>query len=121
MSSDLSKDISNINDSAKEYFKTKVDLVKLSFLEKSTKLTSLLINLWILISLLIWILIFVFAAFAVWYGDKYHNYTEGILISGGILLLIAIIFMVFRKYLVTDSVLRQYSKIMFDNTENEKK
>lgn len=120
MSSDLSKNITKINKSAKKYFETKVDLIKLSFLEKSTRFTALLINLWILGSLFILIIGFLFAAFAIWYGSKYGNYAEGMLIAGGLLLLLALIFVVFRKRLVTNTVLRHYSKIIFDESNDDK-
>lgn len=120
MSRNLKKDISNLNDSAKDYFQIKVDLIKVSLLEKSTRLTSLLINIWILVSLIIWLLGFVVAAFAVWYGNTYSNYTEGLLIAGGLILFAALLFVILRKKIVTTSVLQHFSKIIFDDENNEK-
>lgn len=119
MSSDLTKNISTINNSAKKYFETRVDLLKLSLLEKSTRLTSMFISLWILGFLLVLTVGFLFAAFAVWYGSEYGNYWGGLLIAGGGLLLVAVIFAVFRKSLVTSSVLRHYSKIIFDESNED--
>jgi len=63
MSNKLKKDFSELNDSTKEYLQTKVDLIKVSFLEKSTRLVSFLINILLLRSILIWILGFAVAAF----------------------------------------------------------
>lgn len=120
MSNKLKKNISKLNDSTKEYLQTKVDLIKVSLLEKSTKLVSFLISMWILVSILIWILGFAGAAFAVWYGKTYHNYTEGLLIAGGIMLLIALLFIALRKKIVTTSVLQHFSEIIFDDENNEK-
>ncbi len=120
MSKNLKKNISKLNDSAKEYFQTKVDLIKVSLLEKSTRLTSFLINIWILASLIIWILGFAIAAFAAWYGKTYNNYTEGLLIAGGLMLFAALLFVIFRKKIVTISVLQHFSKIIFDDENHEK-
>ena len=120
MSRKLTKDITGLNNSAKEYFQTKVDLIKVSLLEKSTKLTSLILNIWILVTLIIWILAFAAAAFAAWYGEVYGNLAEGLLIAGGVLLLITLLFVLFRKNIFTTSILRQYSKIIFDDENDEK-
>jgi len=119
MSKSLKKNISKINNSAKEYFQTKVDLLKLSFLEKSTRLVAFLINIWVLISLLIWILGFAVAAFAIWYGKTYDNFTAGLLIASGLMLLIAFLFIVFRKNMVTTMVLQHFSKIILEDENNE--
>lgn len=119
MSNDLTKNIAKLNDSAKEYFQTKVDLIKLSLLAKLTRLTSLLINVWIIATLIIWIIIFGVAAFVVWYGENTGNYFGGLLIAVGTIIMLMILFVIFRKNLVTSFVLRQYSEIIFDD-ENEK-
>ena len=120
MSNNLKKDISNLNDSAKDYLQIKIDLIKVSLLEKSTKLISFLINMWILASILIWILGIAVAAFAVWYGKTYNNYTEGLLIAGGFMVLAAVLFIIFRNKIVTTSVLQQFSKVIFEDENNEK-
>lgn len=119
MSKNLTRDISNLNSSAKKYFQTKVDLIKISLLEKSTKLTSFLVNLWILATLLIWTIAFFAAAFAVWYGKTFNNYSEGLVISGGFILLIMLLFILFRKRIITTSVLQNYSEIMFEDEKNK--
>lgn len=119
MSNDLTKNISKLNDSAKNYFQAKVDLIKISLLEKFTKITATLINILILVLLIVWMLGFVVAAFAAWYGETYNNYPKGILIAAGIMMLLVLLFIVFRKSIITTSVLRYFSSVIFD--ENEKK
>jgi hypothetical protein len=101
MSNDLTKKISKLNDSTKEYLQTKIDLIKVSLLEKSTRLTSFLINIWIIVSLFILIFGFAVATFAVWYGKTYNNYIEGLLIACGLVLFVMILFVLFRKKIVT--------------------
>jgi len=120
MSNDLTKNISKLNDSAKNYFQAKVDLIKISLLEKSTKITAMLINILIFILLIFWMLGFAVAAFAAWYGNTYNDYPKGILIAAGIMLILVLLFIVFRKSIITTSVLRYYSRIIFED-ENEKK
>jgi hypothetical protein len=120
MSKNLTKNISELNDSAKKYLQTKVDLIKVSLLEKSTKLASFLINILILVWLLIWVLGFAVAAFAVWYGKTYNNYSKGLLIAGGIMLFTVLLFIIFRKNIVTTAVLQYFSKIIFEDENDEK-
>ncbi len=120
MSNDLTKNISKLNDSAKNYFQVKVDLIKISLLEKSTKITAMFINILIMILSIFWMLGFAVAAFAAWYGKTYNNYPKGILIAAGIMLILVLLFIVFRKNIITTSVLRYYSRIIFDD-ENENK
>jgi hypothetical protein len=115
MSKDLTKNITALNDTAKEYLKTKVDLVKISLLAKSTKLTAALINIWLIATFAIWILTFAAAGFVVWYGEAYQNYSEGFLIAGAFLILVFILFIIFREKIVTNPVLRNYSNIIFED------
>ncbi len=119
MSNDLTKNIAELNSSAKEYFKVKVDLIKISLLEKTTKLTAVLINFWIITTLLIFVLTFVVAAFAVWYGMTYNNFPGGLLIAGCFLLLVTLLFYVLRKKIITTTVLRYYSEIILNNENDE--
>ncbi len=118
MSNNLENNIAKLNESAKEYIKTKLDLLKVSFLDKLTKLTATLINIWLIATFAIWILTFAAAGFVVWYGQTYHNYSGGFLLAGSFLVLILLLFIIFRRRIITTPVLRHYSEIIFDD-ENE--
>lgn len=117
MSSELTKSIGELNNSAKKYFQTKVDLVKISLLEKTTRITSFMITFWVLLTFLIWIVVFIAAAFAVWYGTAYQNYTEGLLIASGGLFAVSLLFILFRKKIITPSLLKNFSEIIFEDED----
>lgn len=117
MSNDLTTSIGELNHSAKQYLQTKVDLIKISLLEKTTKMTSFLLTSFVLAMVLIWITVFIAAAFAAWYGKTYNNYYEGILIAAGGLFILAIIFILFRKQIITPPLLRNYSEILFEDED----
>ena len=58
------------------------------------------------------------SAFAIWYGQAHQNFVEGVLIAGGGLILIAALFILFRKAIITTSVIRNFSEIMFEDEED---
>ncbi len=119
MSKSLEKNFAKLNDSAKDYLKTQVDLIKVSLLAKLTKLTAALINIWVIITFAILILIFAAAGFVVWYGQTYHNFSGGFLLAAGFILLIMLLFIIFRRSIITTPVLRHYSEIIFEDDDND--
>lgn len=119
MGKDLSDDLMELNDSVKNYLNTKVDLVKLTFLEKITRFTSFLISFQILILCVFVIVTFLAVAFAIWYGQEYDNLVDGMLIASGFLLFLALVFIPFRKKLITSNLLRNFSKILFEEDESK--
>jgi len=120
MSKNLTDNIGELGGSAKSYVQAKIDLAKLTLLEKVTRFTSHLFSM--IVIMLFSMLIFGFgaAAFAIWYGQTYNNYFEGVLIAGGCLIVMALIFILLRHKIVTNPVLKNFSDILFDE-ENEKK
>ena len=120
MANKLSKNLDDLNHSAKEYVKTKIDLAKITLLEKSTKLSSFLIAFWILVTFLCWVVVFLAAAFAVWYGMENDNFQLGLLIAAGILFCFGLLIFLLRNQLVSGVFIRNYSKIIFEeDDENE--
>lgn len=120
MSKDLTKNLGELNGSVKSYVQAKIDLVKLRFLEKTTRLTSYLFTFLVVLMFLMLVIGFAATAFAVWYGETYNNYVTGLLIAGGVLILLALIFILLRKQIVTTSVLKNFSEILFEEDDEEK-
>ena len=118
MSNDLSKNITELSDSVKNYVQTKVDLFKLSLLKKTSRFATYLFSFLIVVLFTTLILTFVAAAFAVWYGKTYDNYVDGVLIAAGCLFIIGTVFILLRKSIITSSVIRNFSEIMFGEEEN---
>ena len=119
MSNELAKNLGELNGSVKNYVQAKIDLLKLSFLEKTTRITAYLINYVVVILFSILVIGFGAAAFAIWYGESYDNYIEGVLIAGGILIISGCIFVVFRHKIITTSIIKNFSEIMFADEEEE--
>lgn len=117
MSKELTKNLGELNGSVKSYVQAKIDLVKLTFLEKTTRFTSYLFNFLVVLMFSMLAIGFAAAAFAVWYGETYNNYVEGMLIAGGVLILTALVFILLRKQIVTGSVIKNFSKILFEEEE----
>lgn len=115
MNKDLKSNLGELNASFKEYAQTKIDLLKLSLLEKTTKFTSYLFVFQIIVKFAILIVGFGAATFAVWYGETYDNYVIGLLIATGLLIVLALIFILFRKQIITNSILRNFSEILMEN------
>lgn len=119
MSKELTKNLGELNGSVKNYVQAKIDLAKLSLLEKATRFTSYLFNLLAVVLFSLLIIGFAATALAVWYGQTYNNYVEGLLIAGGSLILIALIFYLLRKKIVENSVIRNFSEILFDDEKKQ--
>lgn len=119
MKSDLSDSFSELNKTSREYLKTQVEIIKLSFLEKVTKISAFLISSVVL--LVFGMLIFLFAAlaFVVWYERMYGDYLTGLLIVLGLVVIMAILFIIFRNSLVTSKVLRTISSILLESAEED--
>ncbi len=117
MSKDLKKDLSELSDSVKDYLQVKVDLLKLTFLEKTTKMASFLVGLQIIVWFVFIIFILVIAAFLTWYSQTYHNLLNGIYISAGFVVLIGLIFVLVSKYFMSTMLVRNFSKIIFEEDE----
>jgi uncharacterized membrane protein YqjE len=119
MSKELTKNIGELNGSVKSYVQAKIDLVKLTLLEKATRFTAYLFNFVIIVLFAVLIIGFAAAAFAVWYGQTYNNYFEGVLIAGGCLIVVALIFILFRKRIVTNPIISNFSDILFEDQEKQ--
>ncbi|HKJ42620.1 MAG TPA: hypothetical protein VKA27_11040 [Sunxiuqinia sp.] len=120
MSKNLSDNFNELSEITKKYIQARIDLVKLSFLEKATHVTAYLIDSLVLILLIALIILFALAAFVAWYGQTYHDYLTGLLIAIGILVVITVLFLLFKKRIVTSAVLRGYSSMLFDEEEKKK-
>jgi uncharacterized membrane protein YdjX (TVP38/TMEM64 family) len=119
MSGKLSKNIAELSSAVINYLQVKVDLTKLSVLEKTSKFATYFFNLLVVILLSVIILAFGAAAFTVWFGQTYDNYFGGTLIATGSLIVVALIFLLLRKRIIGNSVLRNFSEIMFEEEEKE--
>ncbi|QGY42299.1 hypothetical protein GM418_01085 [Maribellus comscasis] len=120
MSNKLTNNIAELNDSVKQYVQVKFDLFKLLLLKKTSTFVSYLLSYLVIILFSVIIIMFLGAAFAIWYGQKFNNYVEGVLIATGFLVLIAVLFIIFRKKILTNALLSNFSEVLFDDENQEK-
>lgn len=120
MSKNLTENIGELSGSVKNYVQVKIDLAKLTLLEKVTRFTSYLFSVIVVMLFLIFAFGFGAAAFAVWYGQTYNNYFEGVLIAGGSLVVLAFLFVLLRHQIITNPLIRNFSIIFFDDEEEKK-
>lgn len=115
----LQNNIAELSQTAKDYFQVKVDLVKLMLLKKVSNSLSFLLLSVIIILLFALILTFAGAAFIIWYGATYQNYLHGALFVVGFLILVALVFIIFRKKILTSIIFHNISNILFDDNDDE--
>jgi len=119
MGKDLSDNLVELNETVKDYVQTKLELVKISILEKITKLTLYLISFQVIILLIFLFVTFLTTAFVVWYEQNYQNILVSLLIvSGGLILIGILFFTVFRKFIVKN-LLSNLSEILFEEDESK--
>lgn len=112
MSKDFTESIGQLDSSVRNYVKVKLELIKLTILEKAAKIISVIYVLLIVMFFFLLIIATGVAAFAVWYGETYNDYVGGLLIAGGGLLLVTILLVVIGKKLISNGIIRALSSFM---------
>lgn len=119
MSKDLISNITELQTAVKSYVQTKIDLIQLSFVEKSARFVSVLISSLVVILMAALVIGFVTAAFVVWYNQTYHNLIDGLLIGAGFLVCLLVIFILSRNKLVTTFMVRYFSEILNEADDDD--
>ncbi len=113
----LSDNLAEITAAVKSYINTRIELLKLTMLQKITKAGTFMLTFVSVVVALFSILIFLMFAFSFWYGEKTGSLSQGFLISAGIFLLISIVILIFRKALFSKPLVSIFSHILFFNDE----
>lgn len=117
MSKDLSDNIVELNEAVKNYVQTKLDLVKLSLLERITKFILYVITIQIAILFIFLIITFLATAFVFWYEQTFQSIFIGLLIALGFILILGLLFFIFQKKLITKNLIKNFSEILFSEDE----
>lgn len=117
MSKDLSDNMLELNEAVKNYVQTRLDLVKITILEKIAKFSLYLISSLIVILFMFLILACIGTAFIIWYQQTYGNIFVGLVIALGFLILTCLLFIRFGKKIIMKNVLQNVSEILFDEDE----
>ncbi len=119
MSKNLSDNFNELSDVSKRYVQARIDLVKLTVLNRATGVTTYLLGNFILSLGGALILFFGLAALVVWYGQTYQDYLTGLLLAIGVLVVLTVLFALLKNKLLTTIVLRKYSSMFFDEDDEE--
>ncbi len=103
-----------IFDTAKAYGKTQRLLFKLYLVEKVSRTGSMFISSIVASVLAGILLVFLTFAFSFWYGEKFGSLSTGFLISAGFYLLLFIIFIILRKPIVENQVVKKATDIFLE-------
>ena len=117
MSKDLSDNMLELNEAVKGYIQTRLDLVKVTVLEKLVKFSLYLITFLIVVLFIFLIIACITTSFVIWYEQTYHNMLIGLLIALGFLISTCLFFIVFGKKLIIKNVLQNISEILFEEDE----
>jgi len=108
----LSKNVAEIFDIIRGYLTARIDLWKLTLLERISLIGSFFISSVILILIAAFGLLFFSFAFAFWYGNNYGDLAAGFLIITIVYVVIGILFYLLRKALIVRPVIRSLSAII---------
>jgi hypothetical protein len=110
----FSESISTLSDHVKEYINLRTDLLKLILVEKLSRITSLLLLILLVIVILMFGGVFLGLAFVLWYGQHAGPMWAGALIVTGVLILMGLLLILFRKRLLLNPVIVELSKIIME-------
>ena len=114
---DISENFSEINALIKNYLNARIDLMKLSFLQKLAKSGTYLLTFISIIITVFTIAIFLMFSFSFWYGENVGSIAVGFLISAGVFTILLFFQYLFRKMIFKRSLVKFFAKIIFSDDE----
>jgi hypothetical protein len=118
MSRNLIEGVDDLNVAVKNYIHAKLNLIKLTVLEKAARTITLIYVLMVVLFFALIIVAVGVAAFAVWYGERYNDYVAGLLFGGGGLILVALLLILIGKHFLSNSIIRNFSEKLFRDNKN---
>lgn len=115
----LSENLAEITAAIKSYVNTRIDLLKLTLLQKITRAGTFILTFVSVLVSLFSVFIFLMFAFSFWYGQKTGNLAQGFLISAGIFLVILILIYLLRRMIFSNTLVRIFSHILFSDEDQK--
>lgn len=113
----LSENFAEITSAVKKYINARIDLLKLTLLQKITRAGTYMLTFVTVLVSLFSILIFLMFAFSFWYGEKTGSLSTGFLISAGFFAVLMIIIFLLRKVIFSNTIVRIFSHILFSDED----
>jgi hypothetical protein len=110
----------NFVDQVKEYVNTRLAQLKLSFAEKTSKVMAVMIG--VVMSALVFFLflLLICIAGAIAIGQWLESFWLGFVVVGGIVLIVGLIFWIFKDGIIRRPIMNALIKAMFDKEKDEK-
>ncbi len=102
---------------ARSYVITRIELWKLSLLEKTSLAGAFFLSSVIIVLIVAFCLLFISLSFAFWYGQRTGDLSIGFLILAGFYLILGLIFIISRKHLITGPVVKSLSDILYSDDD----
>ena len=115
----ISEHISKVSDDAKKYLNSSLEYYKLDSFKKMMDGAVSLVNLMVSGSIFLIFILFISVGVAIVIGESLGSLSYGYFIVAGIYLLLFILYKLFGKPLITEIVLRKYSKVFFNDSTQE--
>lgn len=98
---------------AKKYIETRYDLARLEATEKIVLLTSFYITFFSILLLIVIFILFLSLSLAFYLGSLWNDVALGFLTVSGIYFILGTLFVVLRKKLITQPILKYMLQLMF--------
>jgi len=118
MKENLTDSFNRLKDTATDYARLQLKLFKLCVIQKIDEIFVLIISSFVFILIGFIFLLFISAAFVVWYGTTFGNYLTALLIIIGFIILLFIIFYVKGRKWISSVIMKKLSSIFPENEEN---
>ena len=113
----LEHNVRELKDILIKYVNARIDLWKMSLLEKIVKANVYFMTHLVLVLLFSFVLLFLTFAFGYWFGNNYGSLSLGFLIAAGFILLVSLIIYLLRKHIFSGSAVRNLASVIFPDEE----
>ena len=113
----LSENFAEISSVIKKYVNARIDLLKLTLLQKITRAGTFMLTFVSVLVSLFAVLIFLMFAFSFWYGERTGSLSTGFLISAGVFAILLILVLLLRKVIFSNTLVRVFSHILFSDDD----
>jgi len=118
MKDNMTDSFNKLKDTATDYAKLQLKLFKLHVIQKINEISVLIISSFIFILIGFIFLLFISAAFVVWYGTTFGNYLTALLIIIGFIILLFLIFYIKGRKWISSGIMKNLSSMISEDEEN---
>jgi len=118
-SGNIADNFSELTENVKKYINLRIDLLKLILTEKLAKGASVFLITVVLFILFMFLVLFLSFSFIFWYGATVGPTYVGALIIAGVYFLAGLVLVIFRTPLITNPLIRQITKALMDDKNEE--